>query len=321
MNQPLLARGIDRMIFDADEAAPLPRPNWIRVRRLDGPTREYIDSVSRGISTVCREANCPNIGECWSRGTATFMIMGDKCTRNCKFCNVGKGRPAALNPHEPAALAESIAELKVRYAVITCVDRDDLPDFGAAHWAECISAVRRRNPGVIIETLIGDMRGRDRDIATVALARPDVLVHNVETVPRLQRAIRYPACWDNSTRVLVFGKQLARREGFKLLTKTGMMLGLGETDAEVEEALRLLRELEIDLLTLSQYLKPANMRGKWEVQRYVPPARFDELAEMARALGFAGVMASPLTRSSYRAETLYAQALGITGLALHPLGG
>jgi lipoic acid synthetase len=264
-----------------------------------------IDESLDGLPTVCVSANCPNIGECWSRGTATFMIMGDTCTRACRFCNVMSGKPGALNPHEPQILAESVAKMGLKYAVLTCVDRDDLPDFGAAHWAACIGAVRRRNPGVKIETLIGDMRGREADIATVVRACPDVLVHNVETVPRLQHIVRHPANWANSTRVLVYGKEVARTESFELLTKTGMMFGLGETKEEVKEAMALLRDCDIDLLTLSQYLKPNQSERKWEVQRYVHPDEFAELAEYALSLGFQGVMASPLTRSSYRAETLY----------------
>lgn len=280
------------------------------MRRLDDATRALIQQSLGGLPTVCAEANCPNIGECWSRGTATFMIMGSTCTRNCRFCDVNSGKPGALNPHEPQLLAESVASMQLKYTVITCVDRDDLPDFGAAHWAACITAVRARNPQVRIETLIGDMRGRDADIATVVRARPDVLVHNVETVPRLQRPVRHPACWQNSTRVLMHGKQIARAEGFPLLTKTGMMFGLGESKAEVLEAMQLLRECEIDLLTLSQYLKPSHAPRKWEVQRYVHPDEFTELADYALRLGFKGVMSSPLTRSSYKAETLYAEASG-----------
>jgi lipoyl synthase len=299
----------------ADGAA---RPSWLKVRRLDTATRELMQRSMTGLHTVCAEANCPNIGECWARGTATFMVMGMVCTRNCRFCDVTHGRPGALDPDEPYNLAETICNLGLKYAVITCVDRDDLPDQGAAHWAQCIHAIRERcggridSGGVGVEVLTGDFRGREQDVATVVRAQPDVFAHNVETVPRLQRSIRRIASWEWSTDVLRMARRIAQADGTQLLTKSGLMLGLGETDDEVREALRLLRECEVDLLTLGQYLKPRNIADRVEVDRFVTPEQFADLGAYAREIGFKGVAASPLTRSSHLAETLYAGAVQIT---------
>lgn len=263
------------------------------------------------LPTVCAAANCPNIGECWQRGTATFMIMGELCTRGCRFCNVATGQPQPLNPQEPQLLADSVAQLQLRYAVLTCVDRDDLPDSGAAHWAACIGAVRKQCPQVGIEALVGDFRGSTADIATVVQARPDVFAHNVEVVPRLQSAVRPAAAWETSCGVLKTARRLAEVHEVPLLIKSGLMLGLGESLAEVREALVELRSSGAELLTLGQYLKPSHRDGKLDVQRYVTPQEFAGLADFARSLGFAGVAAGPLTRSSHLAETLYADARAI----------
>jgi lipoyl synthase len=263
-----------------------------------------------GLATVCQAANCPNIGECWRRGTATFMILGETCTRNCKFCNVASGKPAPPDPAEPERIADAVARLGLKFAVLTCVDRDDLPDFGAAHWAACISAIRARCPGVGIEALAGDFQGHPDSIATVVRSRPDVFAHNVETVPRLQREIRHPASWERSIGVLRQAQALARAAGVPLLVKSGLMVGLGETDEEVYEALWLLAEAGIELITIGQYLQPLNTPGRLTVQRYVSAAQFQVYADWARAAGFKGVASSPLTRSSHFAETLVAQARG-----------
>jgi lipoic acid synthetase len=278
------------------------------VRRLDAQTRELMQRSLGGLATVCAAANCPNVAECWQRGTATFMIMGEICTRRCRFCGVKTGKPAPLDPAEPARLARSIADLGLKYAVITCVDRDDLPDGGAAHWAACVRAVHELTPAVGIEVLAGDFQGDCQAIAAVVEAQPDVFAHNVEVVPRLQQAARPAATWQRSLAVLQQARHAAQEQGFDLLTKTGLMLGVGETDAEVREALGLIAERGIDLLTLGQYLKPLGVDGLLEVERYVPPEEFNALAEYARNLGFRGVAASPLTRSSHLAETLYARA-------------
>jgi len=317
-------------------ASPPARPGWIKVRRLGADVRGMMQRELGGIATVCREANCPNIGECWARGTATYMIMGDVCTRNCAFCDVSFGKPKPLDPQEPARLAQSVAALGLKYSVITCVDRDDLADSGAAHWAACIGAIRagcgalelapnaagsgadtfagadafsaRYLRGVGIEVLTGDFKGQEQPLATAVLAAPDVFAHNVETVPRLQKLARHKATWERSLRVLIAAKRIAREAGQRTLIKSGMMLGLGETDAEVREALALLREAGVELLTLGQYLRPRNVPGKLEMQRFVTPEEFTALRDYALGLGFLGVAASPLTRSSHLAETLYAQA-------------
>ena len=285
------------------------RPEWIKVRRLDEATRERMNRPLGGLHTVCAEANCPNIGECWQRGTATFMVMGDKCTRSCRFCNVDFGRPEPLNEHEPTLLAASIAELGLDYAVVTCVDRDDLADSGAGHWVACIEAVRERCPAVKLEILTGDFKGSAEHIEQVALARPEVFAHNVETVPRLQSSVRNKGRWDTSLRVLDIARETARRGGFTMLIKSGLMLGLGETLDEVKDAMGLLREHDVELLTIGQYLKPLDRPDKLEVERFPTPEEYSELAEYGLSIGFAGVASSPLTRSSHLAETLYADAL------------
>lgn len=292
------------------DAPPLARPPWVKVPRLSGAAREMMARPLSGLHTVCHSANCPNIGECWGRGTATFMVMGDKCTRACRFCNVDFGVPEPLNPHEPELLAASIAELGLKYSVITCVDRDDLADSGAAHWAACIAAIRARTPQVGVEILTGDFKGRRADIATVVHARPEVFAHNVETVPRLQPLVRHKARWETSIRVLTTVQELAREQGYTILTKTGMMLGLGESNDEVKAAMRLLRDEGIDLLTLGQYLKPQERYDKLPMLRFVTPEEFEELRLYGYEIGFRGVAASPLTRSSHLAETLFADAMG-----------
>jgi lipoic acid synthetase len=278
------------------------------VHRLDGSARELMQRSLGGQPTVCVSANCPNIGECWGRGTATFMIMGDVCTRHCRFCGVPHGKPAPLDPAEPARLAETVADLELSYVVITCVDRDDLIDGGAEHWTGCIRAVRERNPEVGIEVLTGDFRGEESSIATVIRARPDVFAHNVEVVPGLQSVARPSATWQRSLGVLRAARDIAQREHIPLLTKTGLMLGLGESAGEVRDALMEIRESGVDLLTLGQYLRPLNVAGLLDVERYLPPEEFEELSRYARELGFRGVAASPLTRSSHLAETLHAAA-------------
>jgi lipoic acid synthetase len=292
------------------EANQQHKPEWIRVKRLDAATRELMQRSLGGQPTVCQSANCPNIGECWRRGTATFMIMGDICTRNCRFCGVHTGIPKPLDSAEPERLVESIAGMGLKFAVLTCVDRDDLPDGGAAHWAACIEAVRGRMPEVGVEALVGDFQGSAESIVRVVMAEPQVYAHNVEVVKRLQPVARPAAAWDRSLTTLVVAKETARKLGIPLLTKTGLMLGLGETADEVRAAIDEIAALEIDLLTLGQYLRPVNQPGLLPVERYVPPEEFAELADYARSRGLKGVAASPLTRSSHFAETLFADAGG-----------
>jgi len=280
--------------------APLPKPDWIRA---PAPGGERFDAVrhtlrQHGLHSVCEEASCPNIGECFGGGTATFMILGDICTRRCPFCDVAHGRPLPVDAAEPGRLAAAIGALHLRYVVITSVDRDDLRDGGAQHFADCIGAIRRAAPGTRIEVLVPDFRGRQgRALETLAATPPDVLNHNLETVPRLYREARPGADYAESLALLrEFG---ARCPGVP--TKSGLMLGLGETDEEVEAVLSDLRAIGVSRLTLGQYLRPSP--GHLPVRRYVTPERFTQWSVRARQLGFAHASCGPLVRSSYHAET------------------
>ena len=278
---------------------PLPKPKWIRsqvhgsaeVQRLKGILREA------RLHTVCEEANCPNLGECFGSGTATFMIMGGICTRRCPFCDVAHGKPEPLDAHEPLNLALTIAAMNLKYVVITSVDRDDLRDGGAAHFAACIRESRAAQAGLSVEVLVPDFRGREAlAIDILAQDPPDVLNHNMETVPRLYREARPGADYAGSLRLLRECK--ARMP--HVPTKSGLMLGLGETDDEIIEVLKDLRAHGVDMLTLGQYLQPSTHH--LSVQRYVSPEGFDELARVARELGFRHVASGPMVRSSYHAD-------------------
>jgi len=278
---------------------PLRKPPWIRVRAA-GSARFYeIKQVLREhkLHTVCEEASCPNIGECFGKGTATFMIMGDVCTRRCPFCDVGHGRPLPLDPGEPAHLAKTIAALGLRYVVITSVDRDDLRDGGAGHFVACIQAVREASPHTRIEVLVPDFRGRlDRALDVLSAAPPDVMNHNLETVPRLYRQVRPGSDYAHSLSLL---------ERFKarfpaIPTKSGLMVGLGETDDEIVATMRDMRGHDIDMLTLGQYLQPS--AGHLPVQRYVHPDAFAGFERDAYALGFRHAAVGALVRSSYHAD-------------------
>ena len=280
-------------------AAPLVKPDWIRVRLGSGERFREIKRILREhrLHTVCEEATCPNIGECFGKGTATFMILGDLCTRRCPFCDVAHGRPLPPDADEPVNLARTIFDLKLRYVVITSVDRDDLRDGGARHFAECIRAVRGLSPQTRIEVLVPDFRGR-LEIALEALSDspPDVMNHNLETVPRLYRQARPGADYLNSLKLL---------EDFKLRhpqipTKSGLMVGLGETDDEILSVMRDLRAHYVDMLTIGQYLRPS--AHHLPVARYVEPAIFDEFARQAHAMGFMHAACGPLVRSSYHAD-------------------
>lgn len=276
------------------------RPPWLRARLRLTPDFESVQRTVREgrLHTVCFSAACPNLGECWSRGTATFMIGGSHCTRRCGFCDVATGRPAALDPEEPARVAEAVDRLGLAFVVVTCVARDDLPDGGAGQMARSVRAIRERCPGTGIEVLVADYKGCEASLRTVLDAGPDVLNHNLETVERLQRAVRPAARYERSLALLRRAGELRR----EIPTKSGLMLGLGERDEEVERALLDLRGAGVALLTLGQYLRPS--AAHLPVARYVPPAEFDAWAERARDLGFADVAAGPLVRSSYRAERL-----------------
>lgn len=274
-------------------------PPWLR-RPM--PTRRMLDTrrLVNGLRlhTVCTEARCPNLSECWSRGTATFMILGDVCTRQCRFCAVTTGKPQPPETDEPQRLAEAAARLKLRHVVITSVTRDDLPDEGAGQFAACIRATQSRLPGATIEVLVPDFHARRELIELVCGARPEVYNHNVETVERLQSSVRPAARYRRSLDVLRIVKQVAP----DARTKSGLMVGLGETRDELVQTMEDLRAAGCELLTIGQYLRPGD--GRLAVERYYPPGEFDELAEKARRLGFAGVASGPFVRSSYFAETL-----------------
>jgi len=278
------------------------RPEWLKVRLGAGATYLGTRSIVHGgaLNTVCEEARCPNIGECWALGTATIMILGSVCTRNCGFCAIATGRPPITDPDEPRRVGEAVRQMRLQHVVITMVARDDLPDGGARMVADTIRQIRAASPGIGIEVLISDLNGREADIRTVVEARPDILGHNVETVLRLQRPVRRRARWDRSVFVLTHGREIAHGIGFgEMVTKTGMMLGLGETWDEVLEAMRLLREADIDVLTIGQYLRPS--RQHLPLMKYYTPAEFMSLRRIGLEMGFRHVQSGPLVRSSYHA--------------------
>jgi lipoic acid synthetase len=274
-------------------------PPWLKVRAPGGPgwreTREVVKGL--GLHTVCEEARCPNIGECWGHGTATFMLLGDTCTRRCAFCAVAHGRPVAVDAGEPLRVARAVARLGLRHVVVTSVDRDDLPDGGAAHFAATAEAVKALRPECRVEVLVPDFQGDLAAVATVVAAPVDVFNHNVETVPRLYRRVRPGARYERSLAVL--GAASGRRPG--LLSKAGLMLGLGETSDEVISVFGDLRTVGCEILTVGQYLRPSADARYLPVERYVPPEEFAALGEAARAFGFRHVEAGPLVRSSYHA--------------------
>jgi len=280
-------------------AETLRKPEWIRVR-AGGSARFFeIKRILREhrLHTVCEEASCPNIGECFGKGTATFMIMGDICTRRCPFCDVGHGRPLPLDAEEPVNLAKTIAALKLRYVVITSVDRDDLRDGGAQHFVDCIRAVREHSPATQIEVLVPDFRGRlDRALDILEASPPDVMNHNLESVPRLYRQVRPGSDYAHSLRLL--GEFKARAPGVP--TKSGLMVGLGETDEEIRAAMRDMRAHDIDMLTLGQYLQPS--KDHLPVLRYVHPDAFAQFEREAYAMGFRHAAVGALVRSSYHAD-------------------
>jgi lipoyl synthase len=277
----------------------LRKPDWIRVRIPASPAVSELKQLLRenNLVTVCEEASCPNLPECFTKGTATFMIMGDKCTRRCSFCDVAHGRPDPLDANEPAHLASTIAKMGLRYVVITSVDRDDLRDGGASHFTACITAIREKSPHIKIEILVPDYRGRmDIALDETGKALPDVFNHNIETVPRLYKQARPGSDYVHSLRLLQ-----AFKERFpNIPTKSGIMLGLGETNDEIKQTLIDLRAYHIDRVTLGQYLQPS--RYHLPVARYVTPDEFKQFATLAKDLGFEHVASGPLVRSSYHAD-------------------
>ncbi len=272
-------------------------PPWLKVRAPGGPGfAETMATVRElGLHTVCQEARCPNIGECWGHRTATFMLLGDTCTRNCGFCAVAHGRPLAVDPAEPLRVASAVARLGLRHVVVTSVNRDDLADGGAAHFAATAGAIKRLLPGCRVEVLVPDFQGNLASVAEVVASPIDVFNHNLETVPRLYRRVRAGARYARSLAVL----EAAHGGRDRLLTKTGLMLGLGETQEELASVFRDLRSIGCDILTLGQYLRPSGEH--LPVERYVPPEEFTALGAEALALGFRHVEAGPLVRSSYHA--------------------
>ncbi|MBL8878090.1 MAG: lipoyl synthase [Phycisphaerales bacterium] len=286
------------------ESAPRKRlPSWLKKRLPPGDELMKTQELVRGLklTTVCVEARCPNLVECWSRGTATFMILGDRCTRRCGFCAINTQKPLPVEIDEPQRLADAAAHLGLRHVVITSVARDDLPDEGATHFANCITAVRHKLPQSTVEVLVPDFHGKRELIKIVTDARPEVFNHNIETVARLQKAARPAARYERTMDVLRIAKELCSQ----IQTKSGLMVGLGETRDEIRATLRDLRDAGCDMLTIGQYLKPGD--GHLEVNRYYTPQEFDELGEEARDMGFSAVASGPFVRSSYFAETLFAE--------------
>ncbi len=279
------------------------KPPWIKTRLRTGPEYTALKQLVRreGLHTVCEEAGCPNIFECWEDREATFLIGGDQCTRRCDFCQIATGRPEPLDTDEPRRVAESVAAMGLRYATVTGVARDDLADGGAWLYGQTCRAIHAAVPGCGVELLIPDFDADPRQLAVVFAARPEVLAHNIETVPRIFRRIRPGFRYERSLEVL------SRARAAGLITKSNLILGLGEEREEISAAMADLRDAGCDLLTITQYLRPSVRHHP--VERWVPPEEFDELGEEALELGFAGVMAGPLVRSSYRAGRLYRQAL------------
>jgi len=280
-----------------DERRPLRKPAWLKVKLPTGSNFQKIRHIVREnrLHTICTSGACPNMGECWVAGTATFMILGNICTRSCKFCNVATGRPLPPDPEEPLRVAQSIKLMGVKHAVITSVDRDDLPDLGVGIWVETIRKIRDLNPGITMETLIPDFQGKPEILDRIVAERPEVVSHNLETVRRLTRQVRVQAKYDRSLFVLQYLKESGLPR-----TKSGIMLGLGETDEDVLETLEDLRRVKTDIVTIGQYLQPNP--DLLPVREYVHPDKFANFEKIARKMGFRHVESGPLVRSSYRAH-------------------
>ena len=273
------------------------KPKWIRVKLPTGKNyrelRTLVDKYK--LNTICQSGSCPNMGECWGEGTATFMILGNICTRSCGFCGVKTGKPLDVNWDEPEKVARSIKLMKIKHAVLTSVDRDDLKDMGSILWAETVNAVRRISPGTTMETLIPDFQGITKHIDRLIEVSPEVISHNMETVKRLTREVRIQAKYERSLEVLSYLKEAGQKR-----TKTGLMLGLGEENAEVFQTIEDIRNANVDVITIGQYLQPT--KKHLPVKKFVTPEEFNEFGDFARSLGFRHVESSPLVRSSYHAE-------------------
>ena len=293
----------DGLISDLAQA-PLPtrKPHWLRMKRQGGDNYNDVKRLLRSssLNTVCESANCPNRGECFSSRTATFMLLGEICTRHCTFCNIPGGRVAQVDPDEPRRVAEAVRELALKFAVVTSVNRDDLPDGGAAHFASTIRQIRRLNPGCGVEVLIPDFLGDPLALETVLTAAPEVLNHNLETVPRLYGAMRPQADYQRSLLLLGRSRQWADAFGADIRVKTGIMVGVGETRDEVVDLMKIAADCGTQIMTIGQYLQPSAQHHP--VLRYVEPAEFDELAAIGRELGIAWMESGPMVRSSYHAR-------------------
>jgi len=299
-------RDADKMAFipikvvETEKAEVLRKPSWLRVKLPRSTAKiDEIKSAMRkhNLSSVCEEASCPNLSECFTHGTATFMILGAICTRRCPFCDVGHGRPLPVSAEEPEKLALTVRDMKLKYVVITSVDRDDLRDGGAQHFADCIKAIRAEVPSIKIEILVPDFKGRmDKALEILSTEPPDVFNHNLETAPHLYREVRPGAHYKNSLELLRRFKEMHP----EVTTKSGLMMGLGETNDEIAAVLKDLRDHNVEMLTLGQYLQPS--KHHLPVKRYVPPAEFDALGEIAKELGFTHAACGPMVRSSYHAD-------------------
>jgi len=289
----------------------LRKPEWLKVRAPGGENFKKIKEIlgQNKLFTVCEEARCPNIGECWAGGTATFMLLGDVCTRGCKFCAVTTGNPRMqLDPHEPEKIANSVAGMDLNYIVLTSVDRDDLPDQGAGHFAETVKLVKAAKPKMLVEVLTPDWRGELSCIQTMSHSQADVLAHNVETVERMQRRVRDPRCsYTQSLKVLELYKSEAEKVGRRVVTKSSIMLGLGEKDEEVLQTFKDLLAIGVEVLTLGQYLQPTARHLK--VEEFVTPEKFSFFAKEGEAMGFKYVASGPLVRSSYRAGEYFIEKI------------
>lgn len=286
-------------IMGLHRAEPLPerKPSWLKVRAPGGPNYSRLRHLMRDLDlhTVCEEAHCPNVGECWEHGTATFMVLGDVCTRNCAYCAVAHGRPPKYDVAEPSRVAAAVAEMGLRHAVITSVDRDDLPDFGSWIFAETIRQIKERLPDCSVEVLVPDFQGDEGAIRTVLEARPDIYNHNTETVPRLYKRCRPGGRYERVMRIFRYAKEVAP----DIPTKSGIILGMGETMDEVIQTMRELREVDVDILTLGQYLRPSD--SHIPLDRYYTPEEFRALREIGLEMGYRHVESGPLVRSSYHA--------------------
>jgi lipoic acid synthetase len=293
MSEPLY------QILGRHRAEPLPerKPHWLKVRAPGGPNYLQLKGLMRelGLHTVCEEAHCPNVGECWEHGTATFMILGDVCTRNCAYCAVAHGRPPTYDIEEPRRVAEAVERLRLRHVVITSVDRDDLPDFGASIFAETIRQIHDRVPGCSVEVLVPDFQGSEASIRAVLDAHPEIYNHNTETVPRLYRRCRPGGRYERVMKIFRFAKKVAP----EIPTKSGIIVGMGETMQEIELTMHDLREVDVDIITIGQYLRPSDSHHP--LDRYYTPQEFRALYEVGMSMGFRHVESGPLVRSSYHA--------------------